>query len=132
MEKKFVYVYDVVEHERGLGIRPDGYMVFIDQETAEKWREDKYKSRTGSAPECYDTYEGGSWQPIHESIYNKVKADKHLWVRSLNDIIKATKTRKVQLVWTLELEEEDQKLTDDELYLKYFMDLVPFGEITIK
>lgn len=135
MEKKFVYVYDVIEHERGWGIRPDGYVIFIDQDTAEKWREDKYNARTGSVPDYYDTYEGGRWQPVHESLYNKAKAEEYVWVESLNEIIKLTKTRKVELVWTLELEEKYQELTDAELFRKFFDDVedaTSLGEITLK
>ncbi len=131
-DKKFLYVLDVTEHERGWGIRPDGYMLFIDNESADAWVKDIYSKRDNNVPDCYDTYEGGRWEPVHETLYEKVKVDGHTWVRSLSEVIKPTKTKKVQLVWTLELEPADQKLTDDELFNKYFGDIVVIGEITIK
>jgi hypothetical protein len=132
-EMCFVFVYDVVEHERGWGIRPDGYMCFPDAETGNKWVREKYENRNiNSVPDCYDTYENGRWEPVHETLHDKVIAEGHIWIRSLKEIIKPTKTRKIELVWTLELDPDDFKLTDDELYNKYFGDIVVIGVITIK
>lgn len=71
-EMFFVYVLDVTEHERGWGMRPDGYVCFVDGEVAHQWRLERYKDRnTNSVPECYDTYENGRWEPVHESIHTK-------------------------------------------------------------
>lgn len=132
MEQKFVYVFNVTEHERGWGTRPDGYMCFPDQEIAEQWRDGIYEKRdVKHVPDCYDTYDGGRWEPVHESLYNKVREEKRSWIKTLKEAIKATKTRTIQLVWTLELEGEDQKLSDNELFDKYFDDIV-FGTIQIK
>lgn len=136
MEKKFLYVYDVIEHERGWGCRPDGYMLFLDKQPAEDWVKEHYSNRdTGAVPNYYENYEDGRWHPVHESLFDKIKADGHGWVKDLNEVVKPTKTRKVELVWTLELEEKYQELTDAELFSKFFEDVedaTSLGEITIK
>ncbi len=52
-----VYVIEVVEHERGWGQRPDGYILFPSEEHAKEYVDRRTKDRFGPAPDWYLNYE---------------------------------------------------------------------------
>jgi len=120
MEKKFAYVFTIIEHERDWGTRPDGYMCFLNKEVADAWRNEEYSSRdSNKVPDCYDSYDNGRWEPVSNSLYEAIELHKCYWTNDLNEEVKPAIIRNINLVWTIPLIDNDTKLTNEELLKKF-------------
>lgn len=72
MEKKFAYVLNITEHEKGWGTRPDGYMCFLNKEAAEVWINEEYSKRSSTVPDSYDSYDNERWEPVSNSLFEAI------------------------------------------------------------
>lgn len=76
--KNFAFYLDVIEHDSWSGSSPDGILLFLSEDDSNEFVKEQYADRTGRAPEYYINYEKGSYIPVGEVTYKKVKKNKKL------------------------------------------------------
>jgi hypothetical protein len=72
-ESKVFYVVEMVEHERGWGQRPDGWLVFHTEDWAAAYIKRMTADRVGPAPDEYTSYHPLGYKECTGSIAEKMK-----------------------------------------------------------
>lgn len=83
----FGYFLAVTEHDRFMGSKPDGYLVFITKEDADAYVEREYANRVGTfnAPDYYLSFADAGWHPITTLQLEQIRKNgKFTWANTTN------------------------------------------------
>ena len=79
----FGYFLAVTEHDRFMGSKPDGYLVFRVKEDADDYVEREYANRVGtSTPDYYLSFSDAGWHPISYIQYEALNKNKFTWANT--------------------------------------------------
>lgn len=83
-----VYVVQMIESESGWGKRPDGYLAFMNQESADAYVLNETKDRKGPAPAIYVQYHSIGRKPCSSDFLLSLIASKNgrLYVDRLEEM----------------------------------------------
>lgn len=88
MTRTFAFVVQSTEHERGWGVRPDGWFLFETETKADAWIKAQYDSRDAkNVPDEYNTYNKAGYREVTPAILADIQAAPTglIWKRQRNE-----------------------------------------------
>jgi hypothetical protein len=83
-----VYVLEITEHERGWGVRPDGYYIFENKAAADQFLTRELAGRTGPVPDEYESYSHVGYRAVGLEFQRMLEVTKasRVHIRQLSEL----------------------------------------------
>ncbi len=72
IEKPYLYLIELTEHERGWGQRLAGYIAVLSEAIADAYIKHKTAGRYGAAPDVYISYQKIGYHKCSDGVYHHV------------------------------------------------------------
>jgi hypothetical protein len=89
VEARVLFVIEIIEYERGWGQRPEGYLAFLNESSADNYIADEYKGRTSEAPSVYLNYQKIGYKDASSEAILSVKTaeNKRIYIDNISQLL---------------------------------------------